>query len=377
MTNLGTKIVNGKELRYGFTTGTCATAATKAALLMLISGKEVNQVEIVTVCGKKLFLPIEEIVLKKNKVKCAVQKDSGDDPDVTNGMFVFSEVEFCDSGIEIKAGEGIGTVTKKGLMVPLGNPAINPVPKKMLLNEITKLLPKNKGIVVTISIPGGTEIAKRTFNPKLGIEGGLSILGTTGIIEPMSVDAIKETHNIELNQLMEDGHKSIIVVPGNYGSDFVNNIMKIDKAPIIKVSNYIGDLLMYAENKPIKHILIVGHIGKIIKLAGGIFNTHSKIADGRMEIFSAIAASMGLSSSKVNQILDANTTDTAIEIIENEFDKNKMKDFYKKIANRVSKKAISYIHDKIEIGIIIFNLQKGKLGESDNVHKIVQGFYGK
>lgn len=377
MNSLGSKIVNGKELRYGFTTGTCATAATKAALIMLLTGKEISTIEVETTSRKKLTLLVEHIQLEKNRVKCAIQKDSGDDPDITNGMFVFSEVELIKEGVVFKAGEGVGTVTKRGLAVSPGNPAINPGPRRMILNEIDEILPSNKGIAITLSIPGGREIARKTFNPKLGIEGGLSILGTTGILEPMSVDAIKETHHIELNQFIAQGCDSLVLVPGNYGNDFVKNILKLENAPVIKVSNYIGDLLMYAENKPIRKILLVGHIGKLIKLAGGIFNTHSKTADGRMEIFAAIAASMGLSSEGVNEILDTNTTDSAIEILEKEFNVAKLIRFYKKISNRVSEKTISYVHNSIEVGTVIFSLGKGKLGECDRAANILEDFYGK
>ncbi len=374
MIDLGSKIVGGKELRYGFTTGTCATAAAKAATLMLLNNSKLLSVKVTTNSGKEIKLPVEEITIEENSVKCAIQKDSGDDPDVTNGMFVFAEVKFIDKGIIIKAGEGVGRVTKKGLAVPPGEPAVNPGPKKMIFSEIEKILPSNKGVEITFSIPGGKEVAKHTFNPRLGIEGGLSILGTTGIIEPMSVEAIKETTNIELNQILSEGHRNIIIVPGNYGSDYVNDILKITSMPILKVSNYIGDILMYAKNKPVENVLLVGHIGKLIKLAGGIFNTHSRVADGRMEIFSALAASEGLSMERVERILSANTTDTAIEIIEEEFNPEKQKKLYRKIAERATDKINHYIRDAFKVGTVIFTLQKGELGKCKTGNEILKEF---
>ncbi len=374
MIDLGSKIVGGKELRYGFTTGTCATAAAKAATLMLLNNSKLLSVKVTTNSGKEIKLPVEEITIEENSVKCAIQKDSGDDPDVTNGMFVFAEVKFIDKGIIIKAGEGVGRVTKKGLAVPPGEPAVNPGPKKMIFSEIEKILPSNKGVEITFSIPGGKEVAKHTFNPRLGIEGGLSILGTTGIIEPMSVEAIKETTNIELNQILSEGHRNIIIVPGNYGSDYVNDILKITSMPILKVSNYIGDILMYAKNKSVENVLLVGHIGKLIKLAGGIFNTHSRVADGRMEIFSALAASEGLSMERVERILSANTTDTAIEIIEEEFNPEKQKKLYRKIAERATDKINHYIRDAFKVGTVIFTLQKGELGKCKTGNEILKEF---
>jgi len=370
--NLGSKIVNGKELRYGFTTGTCATAAAKAAAIMLLNKITLREIEITTNSGRAISLPVENIFFEKKTVKCGIQKDSGDDPDITNGMFVFAEARLIEKGIKIKAGNGVGIVTKKGLAVSPGLPAINPGPMKMILNELKKVLLDNKGIEVILSIPGGEEIAKRTFNPKLGIEGGLSILGTSGIIEPMSVDAIKETHRLELNKFIEEGNKKIILVLGNYGNDFVKNILAINNFPVLKISNYIGDILLYAETKPVEEILIIGHIGKLIKLAGGIFNTHSKTADGRMEIFAAMAASVGLSEKSINNILETNTTDSAIEIVENEFPKEKQNELYNRIAKRVSDKAESYIHNSIKIGSLIFSLQKGELARCQNAETIIK-----
>lgn len=371
MINLGSKIVNGKELRYGFTTGTCATAAAKAAVIMLLNKITLREIEITTNSGKAISLPVENISFEDDTVKCGIQKDSGDDPDITNGMFVFAEAKLIEKGIKIKAGNGVGTVTKKGLAVSPGLPAINPGPMKMIHSELKKVLPDNQGVEITLSIPSGEEIAKRTFNPKLGIEGGLSILGTSGIIEPMSVDAIKETHRLELNRFVEEGHKKIILVIGNYGNDFVKEILAISDFPVLKISNYIGDILLYAETKPVEEILIIGHIGKLIKLAGGIFNTHSKTADGRMEIFAALAASVGLSVEGVNEILETNTTDSAIEIIEKEFSEEKQNELFSRIAERVSKKAEIYVHNSIKAGSLIFSLQKGELARCKSAKAII------
>lgn len=376
MMDLGSKIVNGKELRYGFTTGTCATAAAKAALLMLLNKIKVREVEVKTNSGKVISLPVENIEVTQDSVKCGIQKDSGDDPDITNGMFVFAEVRLTGKEIKIKAGEGIGTVTEKGLALPPGEPAVNPGPRKMIYAELNKILPEETGAEVTFSIPGGKEIAERTFNPRLGIKGGLSILGTSGILEPMSVDAIKDTHRLELNKIVEEKHKNLVIVPGNYGNDFVKDILKLNNSPILKVSNYIGDILLYAETKPIDKILMVGHIGKLIKLAGGIFNTHSKTADGRMEIFSALAASEGLSSQNVNRILEANTTDSAIEIVEEEFSPEKQMILYKKIADRVTGKIQNYIHKSISVGTLIFSLQKGELARCKNASLMIEEMSG-
>lgn len=215
-------VKNGKKMRYGYTTGSCAAGAAKAGVKMLFAQREIREIEIDTPKGWELTLDIHDIDINNEFVCCSIVKDSGDDPDITKGIKIYARAERTKSkDIEITGGIGIGKVTKKGLAVPIGEYAINPVPMEMIREEVSRVLPKDRGVKVTIYCPEGVEIGKKTFNPKLGIVGGISIIGTTGIVEPMSEEAFKESLAIELSVLKEEKIKRVIFSPGNYGRDFV------------------------------------------------------------------------------------------------------------------------------------------------------------
>ena len=219
--------VDGKELRLGYTTGSCAAAASKAAAIMLLTGKELQQIRLLTPKGIELELEVEDITTEKDAVSCAIRKDSGDDPDVTHGALVYSRVSFTDEpGVHIDGGIGVGRVTKPGLDQPVGNAAINSTPRRMIrenLEEVMEMISYEGGLDVMISIPKGVELAKKTFNPRLGIEGGISVIGTTGIVEPMSEKALTDTIMVELRQKRELGYEYALLTPGNYGSDFIRD----------------------------------------------------------------------------------------------------------------------------------------------------------
>lgn len=312
-------IKDGKSLRLGYTTGSCAAAASKAAAWMLLSGSEKREISLLTPKGIKLNLPVEEITRGESFVCCAIAKDSGDDPDVTSGALIFAKVEKCQSGIQIDGGFGVGRVTKPGLDQPVGNAAINSVPRRMIaenLQEVMDTFDYTGGLSVTVSVPLGEELAKKTFNPRLGIVGGISILGTTGIVEPMSEAALIETIRVELRQKRQTGADYVLLTPGNYGAEFIEKDLCIDPKTAVQVSNFIGDAIDICKELGFKGFLLIGHIGKLVKIAGNMMNTHSKYGDCRMDIMAAHAGCCGLAPEKIEEILSCVSCDEAIRILQ-------------------------------------------------------------
>lgn len=364
---------NISKKRYGFTTGSCATVATKAAATMLLSGMEIKKMSIVTPGEKVYEAEITEILRSETGVRCGVVKNGGDDPDVTSGYTVFADVTLTEKKeYAIDGGEGVGRVTRPGLDQPVGNAAINSVPRQMItdaLKQVSEDYDYEGGFDVVISVPGGEELAKKTFNPRLGIEGGISIIGTSGIVEPMSVKAILDTIKVEMNQKVAMGNESIVMAPGNYGIDFIKNNYDFDLEKAVKCSNYIGESIDLAAECGIKKILLVGHIGKLIKVSGGIMNTHSKEADCRMELMAAAAIKCGMQADAVSKILDCLTTDEAYQMIKQE----KLEDAFvlevmKKIDNHLKKRA----QGRLEIECIMFSNENGLLGETVNAHELLE-----
>ncbi len=311
--------VNNKVLRCGHTTGTCAAAASKAAAVMAITGKVPGKVTITTPGGVTFNLPVEDPKVIDGKASCAVRKDGGDDIDVTHGTLVYSEVTLTSEGISIDGGKGVGRVTRKGLDQPPGNAAINRVPRTMIsiaLEEAATDCDYEGGFSAIISVPDGERIAESTFNPRLGIVGGISILGTTGIVEPMSEAAIIKTIEAEMDMKSAEGAKVMLVVPGNYGRDFADSI-GIDSESAVKCSNFIGPMLDHACMLN-TDILLIGNLGKLVKLAGGIMNTHSREADSRMEILAAYAIMAGGSADLAREVMGCLSTDDALAMIDKE-----------------------------------------------------------
>ena len=307
------------ELRKGVTTGLCAAAAAKAAVITLLTSDTTTEVDVTAKTGAVIKLKVTDTLREDGVVMCAVQKDAGDDPDVTNGLKIFAAVSKTDTkGISIDGGEGIGRVTKPGLKVPVGKAAINPVPMEMITSAIEGVCGQylyTGGIKAIIYVPSGAEIAKKTMNERLGIVGGISILGTTGIVEPMSEKALVDTIKAEIDVQAASGKISMLITPGNYGRDFAEKMLGLDISEAIKCSNFIGETLDYISAKGVKRITLIGHAGKLVKLAGGIMNTHSRIADCRMEIIAAHCALAGAETETVRRIMACVTTEAAIDIM--------------------------------------------------------------
>lgn len=355
----------GQQLRCGFTTGTCAALAAKAAVQMLLSSKAIASVALMTPKGIPVEVPVLEISSNDDCISCAVQKDAGDDPDITNGALVFASVAKTEQpGVFIDGGQGIGRVTKPGLDQPVGAAAINSVPRRMISSEVDavcKLYGYKGGISVVISIPAGAELAKRTFNPKLGIEGGLSVLGTSGIVEPMSAQALIDCIGLELRTYAAAGYKSIVLTPGNYGEAFLQTHSALKTAPTVKFSNFAGDALDFCAAYGFQRILLVGHIGKLVKIAGGIMNTHSSVADCRLEIIAAHAALSGAGQEIVRELMNAVSTDACIGIL----DRNGLRDaVLSTLLVRIKEQLQRRVGEAIEIDAIMFSNVHGFLGQT-------------
>ncbi|MDF2803265.1 MAG: cobalamin biosynthesis protein CbiD [Anaerocolumna sp.] len=360
-----------KKLRCGYTTGSCAAAAAKAATIMILSNGNVTRVNIQTPKGIELSLEIKEISRDSGRVTCAVQKDSGDDVDVTNHMLVFATVRKIPEDIIVDGGHGIGRVTKPGLSQEIGEAAINKVPKEMIINEVRKACYEAEysgGIEVIISIPRGEEIARKTFNPRLGIVGGLSILGTSGIVEPMSEKALIDTIRTEIKMISAAGISYLPVSPGNYGEAFAGSSLSINQEQIVKCSNFIGETIDMAYEFKLKGMLFIGHIGKLVKLGGGIMNTHSKYADCRQEILCSCALLAGGGTEVLKEILQCITTDEALTILKREglFEET-MSILMEKIDFHLQTRAC----DGLKIGAIVFSNVHGMIGKTKDVEELI------
>ena len=311
-------------MRYGFTTGSCAAAAAKAAAYMLLSGRKKTEITIETPKGIPYTAQILEIRRSEREVSCAVKKDGGDDPDITSGALIFAKVANEENELSqhaqviIDGGPGVGRVTKPGLDQPVGNAAINHVPREMIEREVLQVcqvMDYRGTLFVEISVPEGEKLAQKTFNPRLGIVGGISILGTSGIVEPMSTQAILDTIRVELRQQRALGREEVVISPGNYGLDFLKNTYHYDLDKSVKCSNFIGLTIDMAVEEGFKRLLLAGHIGKLIKLAGGVMNTHSREADCRMELLTAFAVKCGVNAEDAGKILECVTTEEAVRIL--------------------------------------------------------------
>lgn len=363
-------VKNGKELKTGYTTGTCAAAASKACAIMLLSNEIINQVSITLPNSQQLILLISDVIFEKNSVTCAVTKYAGDDPDVTDGMKIFSKVKKTDSGFSLDGGIGIGRVTKAGLSCKVGEAAINPVPKKMIQDSVQKITKKfnyNNGLGVLIFAPNGVEIAKKTFNSRLGIIGGISILGTSGIVEPMSENAIIETIKLEISLRKQDD--ILFIAPGNYGLDFAKKTLGLNIDSAVKCSNFIGETLDFASYCGFEKILLVGHIGKLVKLAGCIMNTHSKNADCRNEIFSAHSALCGADKNVAFRIMNAISTDEIHNIL---YENNLCEKVYSSILEKILFHINFRVSNKIKVEVLVFSNENGILMQSDNATDFIK-----
>ncbi len=367
-------VKDGKKLRTGYTTGSCAAAAAKAAAMLLLDGRRSESVSVTTPGGRTLELKTEDLRLEGGRAFCAVRKDSGDDPDVTDGALICAEVGRSEEpGVFIDGGKGIGRVTKPGLDQPVGAAAINSAPRRQIEDNLRQLLERSDwegGLTVVISAPEGEELAQKTFNPRLGIVGGISILGTTGIVDPMSEQALTETIRITLRQKRGLGEGYALLTPGNIGAEYVKSGLGLDPAAPVSVSNYIGESIDMCRGLGFKGVLIAGHIGKLVKLAGGIMNTHSRYGDCRMEILASCAAAEGLSAGSCAKILDCAVCDDALRIIDGE---GLLEKSMKRLEERVGL-ALKRRAGEMPAGALIFSGRYGLLCSSGDAEELLKIF---
>ena len=370
--------VGQQKLRRGYTTGSCAAAAAQAAARVLFGGGEPKTVNLTVPKGLILCIPVHSVQKDEGQAQASVCKDSGDDPDVTDHIEVVVSIQPNPTpGITIQGGHGVGKVTKPGLEMPVGEAAINKTPRRMIREQIELVQQEHPewegvGLLVTVSIPKGEEIAKKTYNPRLGIEGGISVLGTSGIVEPMSEKALTDSIRLELGMLKEAGHKTVLITPGNYGKTFLSEGEFSSLAPIapyaVKCSNFVGDTLDYCVQMGFDTALLVGHIGKFSKLAAGIMNTHSHYADGRLEVFTAHAALCGASRETLFALMQSVTTDEAIALLDREGIREAALDsMLTKIEEHVRARA----GETMQTGVILFSNQYGYLGQTAGCESVL------
>ncbi len=353
----------GKCLRLGYTTGTCAAAATRAAAELLLSGNLVASVDVHTPAGIDVLVDVEEASSGPGWACCAVRKDAGDDPDVTDGVLVYARVSPQDEpGCTILGGRGVGRVTRAGLDQPVGEAAINSVPREMISRAALDCAREHGydgGLSVEICIPAGVELARRTFNPRLGIEGGISVLGTSGIVRPMSEEALIASIRLELKVLRATGATDVLVVPGNYGRDFASGTLHLSLDKSVTCSNYLGETIDEAGLLGFGTMLVVGHVGKLVKVAAGVMNTHSRVADCRVEVLAAHAALAGASQRVVRQVMEAATTDAVVDIL---WEEGLLEQTMASITRRIGEHLTHRSADGLRVEAVMFSNQHGLLG---------------
>lgn len=356
--------------KSGFTTGSCAAGAAKAACLSLRDHWLGSEVDIPLPGGQRLTLLIKSCEQDDgNASRAGIIKDAGDDPDITHGLEIQASVRvLADCGdVVIRGGQGVGVVTKKGLQIPVGESAINPVPRQMIQAAVREVFPKEE-VEVVIEVPKGEEIAQKTLNPRLGILGGISILGTTGIVRPMSEEAFKTSILPELDQAIAYGHQAVILTPGNYGFRAATEQLRVPAEAIVQMSNFVGFLLEEAAFRKIEKVVLFGHIGKLIKVAGGIFHTHTHVADARMEILLAHAALAGVPIQHLKELAEFPTTEgAATELIA-----EGREGLLVELAHRASLRAMEHVHGQIQIGTVFTLLNGEMVAWDEQAEKIIK-----
>jgi cobalt-precorrin-5B (C1)-methyltransferase len=350
----------GATLRSGLTTGTCAAAAAKAAALALAGAEKVPFVEITLPGGALVEVPVESVASLDDGVGFAVVvKDAGDDPDVTNGSRVEVALVLGGDGVRFSAGQGVGTVTRDGLQLAPGEPAINPVPREMIAAALAEVLGENPGALVTVGIPGGEELAAKTFNPRLGIEGGLSVIGTSGRVEPKSTEAWMRSLLPQVDVVLAAGHRTVWLTPGGLGEQFAIQRLGAPAEAIVQCSNFVGELLDYCGRAGVERVVLVGHAGKLVKVAAGIFDTHSRAGDARLETVAALAAAEGAPGPLVVRLLELPTVQAAIAVLADAG----LAHVWDAIARRAAARATQ--RAGVPVGVVLIGYEQELLGASE------------
>lgn len=362
---------HGRQYRKGYTTGSCATAAAKVAALMALRQQVIDQVSIVTPSGVTLYLNVEQPLIEGRQATAAIRKDGGDDVDATHGMLIFARVVLCDhADIHITGGAGIGTVTRNGIGLPVGSPAINRTPLHTIEAAVREVIGPARGAEITIFAPEGEARAEKTYNGRLGIVGGISILGTTGIVTPMSEESWKRSLALELEMKRAAGLDKVILVPGNHGERFVREQLGLDSQQVVTMSNFVGYMLQETVRLNFRHVAVIGHPGKLVKVAAGIFHTHSHIADGRMETLIAHLALLGAPQDLLLAVNQCDTTEAAMTLIAD----HGFQRVYQRIAQRICERINEmwrFCAEPPAIDAILFSFDHQVLGTNRALADIV------
>ncbi|MDR4497020.1 MAG: cobalt-precorrin-5B (C(1))-methyltransferase CbiD [Candidatus Scalindua sp.] len=365
------------KYKYGFTTGSCAAGAAKGAAYGLYRGSIPDSLELSTPAGILLRLRLAHRKVGSDFAECAVRKYSGDDPDVTNGCEVHVRVERLESsrrnglralrgesqaGVKFTAGEGVGIVTRPGLQIGEGEPAINPVPRSMIQKEIGEILGDCNGVKVSVSVPGGEELARKTFNERLGIIGGISIIGTSGIVKPMSLDSFKVSLVCELDVAHASGYQTVVLVPGGIGESVFLSHFSVSRYQVVQMSNFIGFMLDEAVKHSFQRIVLAGHPGKLAKIIRGDFYTHSSGSKPANDILLAICKSEKVDPATIGILESSPTVDGMVEILK----ENGKLDIFDRVARDVQASASRYIAEKNKISVVLFDMKKNIIGVSED-----------
>lgn len=346
------------ELRSGYTTGSCAAAAARGAVLLLCLQRKIEMVSITLPGGEEVLFSLTDIKISPDEAVCGVIKDAGDDPDATHGLMIKARARWAPAGIKIEAGEGIGRVTKSGLQVPVGQPAINPVPRRMIMEAVADVLPPEKGVEIFLSVPGGEEAAKRTMNAKVGVVGGISILGTRGIVRPMSEEDYCKSLLPQLGVAKAAGFRGVVLTPGQMGESFAVQKFGFPADCVVQMSNFVGYMLKKSAEEGFLRVLLFGHHGKLVKVAGGIFHTHSSVADGKAEILSAYAAARGADRKTVQEILNVSTAEGAIGILR----KHGLLEVFGDLAEAAARRAREHVKGTASVNVAMLGYEGDILG---------------
>jgi len=352
-------------LRTGFTTGTTATAATKAAMYALVSGKPVEQVSVSLPKGKTATLKIAWTQIESGSVTSAAIKDAGDDPDVTHGAEICSTVSFNyhPGKIEIDGGKGVGRITKPGIGLEIGKPAINSTPARMLeqcVREVAAELLSKRGVNVIISVPLGEELAKKTDNPRLGIIGGISILGTTGIVIPYSTASFAASIRQGLDVAVAMGADTIVLTTGGRSEDFAKVVFKsLPDHCFVQMGDFAGYSIKQCANRKLKKAVIAGFIGKLAKMAAGVKQTHVAGSHVNMDFMARLAVECGAPSGVITEIKNANTARHVSEIII----KNNIGGYFDLVCRKVNEQMSQHAQETLEINVLMFEFDGRVIGQ--------------
>jgi len=342
-----------RELRPGITTGASAAAAAQAAVIMLYRHEVIETAQIINSQGRVITVPIENVFPENGDIVAEVIKDAGDDPDVTNGLKILVKAgKNAEAGVTITGGPGVGTVTKPGLQIPVGEAAINPVPRQMITEAVSKFIPEGAGVIIEVSVPGGAAAARKTLNSKLGIEGGISILGTTGIVEPMSEDAFRKSLVPQISQAIAYGYNTICLTPGRLGEKWAAGKLGIPAEAVVQMSNFVGYMLKESVRLGIKNVILIGHHSKLAKVAAGCFHTHNKVSDARLETLAAYAGLQGADPRIIGSLLEANTSEEALEILRD----NGLMQVMDMVAARAAARAMEHVFGELRVGVVLFTM---------------------